>query len=162
MGSNDTDGDGFQDGPEFNYWRGRGLSISDAAAKCREYDSDGDNASDGQEFYGYEITYSYLDGEEMKDLQRMVYGDPILPFMDKNGNPLDVDGDKIPDYIEARPEDYPNEIGWLTSSHTDDEISSTLNPFVKDNIPPEISDFSVSQVDRKEIKNVLVTELTLT
>lgn len=42
-----------------------------------------------------------MEGDETKSKDKKVYGDPMQAYMDENGQPLDVDEDGIPDFIEA-------------------------------------------------------------
>ncbi|MEM4307862.1 MAG: hypothetical protein QXU48_02205 [Thermoplasmata archaeon] len=106
--SNDTDSDQWLDAQEFQYWKGKGLSDTDAAKNCKTPDVDSDSITDYQEVFGY--TVKIITGWDKDNTpiskEKTMYGDPQLPYAqgkDSQGNIIwtDTDGDGIPDIVET-------------------------------------------------------------
>ncbi|MFQ6129024.1 MAG: hypothetical protein ACE5QW_09005 [Thermoplasmata archaeon] len=93
---------------------------------------DGDGISHGQEYNGYDVPIELMKGDETKSNDKKVYGDPMQAYIDENGQPLDVDEDGIPDFIEVDPINIAEEqnytIAEYMKTHNETSIEKRFNP----------------------------------
>ena len=111
-----TDHDGINDGVEFEYWQSRlydeyggwfepdGTNINDTAVEyIKNPDVDKDNVTDGKEINGWKVKIitGYTSDNKPISKEVTLYGDPLLPYRDPDGNYIDSDEDNIPDIVES-------------------------------------------------------------
>ena len=112
----DTDHDGITDGAEFEYWQERlydewngwynenGAGVNETAVEyLKNPDVDKDNVTDGKEINGWTVKIIVGYDEDNKPISKEVtlYGDPLAPYKDPNGEYIDADEDNIPDIVES-------------------------------------------------------------
>ncbi len=116
--SADSDGDGLIDGGNatisrsnwrFKQWESQGIPYRTASGYNVEFlgeggyttnrtnpDSDFDNATDGQELHGYNVIISWFEGEDLKSMNKTIYGHPWGAYKQPdNSTYLDVDEDIV-------------------------------------------------------------------
>ena len=135
-------------------------------------DTDGDSANDGQEIFGFKLTWmkQESDGKIKSTNVTDVKASPVDVknyWLDTRKTPnvwemRDLDMDGISDYDETHyAEAYPFITGWANARQAEWELSpddspefnaaqyleSQFNPFMKENVPPIILDMTVVTVE---------------
>jgi hypothetical protein len=115
--------------------------------------SDGDNLNDGQEVFGYDVSVSWYEGQELKSENKTIFGHPWGKYVEPdNSTLLDMDEDGITDVDEIDPKnsttesvvDYVDEYGDNQTA-----MDSQFNAFLRENVPPEISNVKIKTKEQK-------------
>jgi len=167
--SADSDGDGLIDGDttevkryesRFKLWESQGIPYTPISSyevrflgegeedtNRTDPDTDCDNATDGQELYGYNVLISWFEGEELKSENKTIFGDPNEAYMEPDGvTPMDVDEDGITDIDEIDPwnSSTPAVMEFIEHFKDDQEmLDGQFNPFIRESTPPVVINIKV-------------------
>jgi hypothetical protein len=110
-------------------------------------DSNLSNATDSQELHECNVIISWFEGEELKSMNKTVYGDPTEAYMEPDGTtPLDVDEDGITDIDEIDPwnSTTPAVMEFIEHFKNDQEmLDGQFNPFIRESTPPVVINVKV-------------------
>ena len=135
----DTDYDGLKDGEEVNGFTALnydGTSTGLIYTDPLDPDWDNDNVTDGMEKNGWSVPIMYEGLDE--PITKKLFTNPIVDEREF----MDVDEDGLSDLVEIN-----MLVGLEDSGLSNDEkdnIRGQYNPFVKENLPPKISNVKVS------------------
>ncbi|MHA1949138.1 MAG: CARDB domain-containing protein [Candidatus Thorarchaeota archaeon] len=113
--------------------------------------SDGDNLNDGQEVFGYDVSVSWYEDEELKSKNKTIFGHPWGKYVEPdNTTLLDMDEDGITDIDEIDPKnsltdsvvDYVNEFGDNQTA-----MDSQFNALVRENVPPAVFNVKIKSMN---------------
>jgi hypothetical protein len=167
--SADSDGDGLIDGSttqmprsdsRFKLWESQGIQYKTLPGYQVKFlgetthstnrtnpDSDSDNATDGQELYGYNVMISWFEGEDLKSMNKTVYGHPWGAYKEPDNNTyLDVDGDGITDIDEIDPANSTTQSVTEFMEHfknNQEMLDGQFNPFIRESTPPVVINIKV-------------------
>jgi hypothetical protein len=110
-------------------------------------DSDFDDATDGQELHGYNVMISWFEDEELKSMNKTIYGHPWGAYKQQdNSTYLDVDDDGITDIDEIDPWNSTTEavVEFIEHFKNDQEmLDGQFNPFIRESTPPVVINIKV-------------------
>lgn len=171
--NSDSDGDGLIDGSNitmsrenwrFKSWESQGipylnlsgyevmfLGESAYGTNRTSPDSDYDNATDGQEIFGYKVMISWYEGEDLKSKNKTVIGHPWGAYKEMdNVTLLDIDEDGITDIDELDPTNSltPSVLDFveLYGDNTT-MMDSQFNPFIRENVPPIVLNIKIEKYE---------------